>query len=84
MPLASPSLGNDPEDRKRCIVDATRGTYIRHMGKELLIIGTMRNILLRATYYALVTPLGLAFRLIHDPLARSWRPKQASYWKTPR
>ena len=79
MPLASPSLGNDPEGRKRCIVDATRGTYIHHMGKELL-----RNSLLRATYYALVTPLGLAFRLIHDPLARSWRPKQASYWKTPR
>jgi hypothetical protein len=44
----------------------------------------MRNILLRATYYALVTPLGLALRLIHDPLARRWHPEHASYWKPPR
>jgi hypothetical protein len=44
----------------------------------------MRNILLRATYYALVAPLGLALRLIHDPLARRWHPGHASYWKTPR
>ncbi len=44
----------------------------------------MRNFLLRAAYYALVTPLGLALRLTRDPLARRWRPEHASYWKTSR
>lgn len=37
----------------------------------------------RATHYALVTLLGLALRLIHEPLASSWSPEHASYRKTP-
>lgn len=43
----------------------------------------MRNLLLGALYYIVVTPLGFALRLTHDPLARRWRGRKDSYWMEP-
>lgn len=31
-------------------------------------------------YFCVATPVGLWFRFVRDPLNRSWRPTQQSYW----
>lgn len=43
-----------------------------------MVIGTLALVLV---YYAVVTPIGLVFRLIgRDPLHRHFEPEAASYW----
>jgi hypothetical protein len=41
----------------------------------------MRNILLMAVYYLVVTPVGAIARVVRDPLSRSWDPQAATYWR---
>jgi len=44
----------------------------------------MRRIALAMLYFGVVSPVGLAIRLVRDPLRRRWEPDAASYWQTPR
>ncbi|CAM3786848.1 hypothetical protein NOGI109294_13280 [Nocardiopsis gilva] len=39
-----------------------------------------RNVLLFIMYFAIVTPVGLAIRLFHDPLHRQRDASVQSYW----
>lgn len=40
----------------------------------------MTRALLFLAYYLVFTPISLAIRLPHDPLARRWHPDRPSYW----
>lgn len=40
----------------------------------------MTNLLLSVIYFLIVTPFGLASRLIHDPLSRRRDPRATTYW----
>lgn len=42
--------------------------------------GTIFTMLLAIAYYAVITPVGLIVRLVHDPLRRRWDARAASYW----
>ncbi len=44
----------------------------------------MKTLVFAAVYYLLVTPAGLLARWVHDPLARTWDRKAATYWASPR
>lgn len=39
----------------------------------------MRRTLLFFTYFLLVTPIGLLWRLLRDPMQRRWDKKRVSY-----
>jgi hypothetical protein len=43
----------------------------------------MRNFLLFIVYFLVATPLGLASRLIHDPLSRRRNRRAVTYWTVP-
>ncbi len=43
----------------------------------------MRTVLLFFGYFLIVTPLGLARRLVHDPLSRRRDRRAATYWVAP-
>lgn len=43
----------------------------------------MRTVLLFLGYFLIVTPLGLARRLVHDPLSRRRKRRAATYWVAP-
>ncbi|WP_328956979.1 hypothetical protein [Kitasatospora purpeofusca] len=43
----------------------------------------MRSLPLALFYYAVVSPVGLAARLFHDPLRRRWRRQATSYFQLP-
>jgi hypothetical protein len=42
---------------------------------------TVSHLLLLATFYLVLTPIGVVMRLVgHDPLERKFRPEAATYW----
>jgi hypothetical protein len=43
----------------------------------------MTKFLLTIAYVLLVVPAGLVARVLRDPMCRSWRRDERSYWQTP-
>lgn len=41
----------------------------------------MRKAFLTIVYVLLVIPVGLATRVLRDPMRRSWSPRRQSYWQ---
>lgn len=58
-----------------------RALYLTWMYAAFPIGWTVSHLALGATYYLLMTPIGLFMRLLgHDPLERRIRKDAASYW----
>jgi hypothetical protein len=58
-----------------------RPLYVGFMVGVFPIGWVVSNVILAATYYLVVTPIGLALRLLgKDPMERTLRPDAGTYW----